>query len=90
MACRTNPNTGLQQHCLLLTAHCLLLTASAHCRGTTGLGSVVKLAGLHDELLVIILPVAIDVDLDDQLVGLSVRFSGIESQAILASQHPVN
>src|SRR5712671_1267635 len=69
----------------------LLLPARRLIAGGVGLGRVINFAGLHHIGLVIVLAIAIDVDLDDDLVRLAVmNIFRLEAQTVLAAQHGVD
>src|SRR5205807_8219555 len=77
--------------CLLPFAWWLLVSAFAVCARRVRLWCVVNFACFHDVSLVIVLPVAVDVDFHYDLVRLSVmNIVRFECQTVLAAQHRVD
>src|SRR5262245_44407149 len=78
--------------CLLPSAFCLLLLLIASCGRSCAVRfwSVVERTCLDDKFLIVILTVPVNINLDHDFVSLSVRFARVESQTILAPQHPVD
>lgn len=75
--------------CLLLPVFCLLPTA--FCLLLTVFRCVVEGAALHDELFVVGLPVAVDINFDEELALLAVAdIAGVIAEAVLVAQERVD